>query len=133
MSLLNMVMKISGIREEKNRGMERTLSPDKSLKLKMTKNEDLESLDTYQIETLSLSRMYTATVKYPLSIFRLKKIVKKKDVVKDIFKNISECEDGYWDYEVGDNTSSNSMKYRLIIKHRKIKLVVNELRVIEFY
>ncbi len=126
-------MKISGIREEKNRGMERTLSPDKSLKLKMTKNEDLESLDTYQIETLSLSRMYTATVKYPLSIFRLKKIVKKKDVVKDIFKNISECEDGYWDYEVGDNTSSNSMKYRLIIKHRKIKLVVNELRVIEFY
>lgn len=133
MSLLNMVMKISGIREEKNREMERKLSPEKSLKIKITKSEDLERLDTYQIETLSLSRMYTATVKYPLSIFRLKKIVKKKDVVKDIFKNISECEDGYWDYEVGDNTSSNSMKYRLIIKHRKIKLVVNELRVIEFY
>lgn len=123
-------MRIAGISAYKNKRVERGLCTE------ISHTKPFQIVDTNENEKIPFARLYPATVSYPLTISRLKRIVKKRDVVSDIFKNISEGEDGNWDYEVGVNTEKNSQtmeKFRLIIRDGKIKLVVNELRVIEFY
>ncbi|MEK5400170.1 hypothetical protein [Paenibacillus sp. FSL K6-2859] len=136
MTLLNMVMKIVGISSDKNKRVERGLCSNISQETNTAHNVGLENANTLIKDLVPFSRLHHVIVRYPLSISRLKKLIKEKDVVKDIFRTISEHEDGFWEYEVGDNTehsSTSMLKYRLIIRDRKIKLVVNELRVIEFY
>lgn len=89
-----------------------------------------------------LNREYTTTDRYPLTVSRLKKIIKrpnspfnelrKTDVVKDIIKHIIEGNNGYWDYVSGEN--SQYVIYRLVILNGKIKIVINnERQVVEFY
>ncbi|MEK5357812.1 hypothetical protein [Paenibacillus sp. FSL L8-0709] len=139
MSLIRLVMKVTGLRENEIEDSKVGHNSDISQEA-LTMKENTEEYE------FVLNREYTPTERYPLSISRLKKIIKwsssrynerrKTDVIKDILKNISQGKDGYWEYDTGlytEKSKLTSTKYRLVIRNRKIKILVNYDQVIEFY